>query len=73
MKTITVWDSEEYEEYKYELPPENIEELIIWLKSKLDIIPEEYRASAQMDIIPAEQYGFDTIHVTISYTKQEER
>ena len=66
---VKVFSQESYDE---EWPPENAMEYLAWFAAKIASIPEEYRASAKVEIDSVSSYensSYATIKIT--YTRPE--
>ena len=64
-KTIKV-----YEE-SWPTIPEKPSEFIAFWESKIDLIPEEHKESASIEIESSPYYDSSVLEVTISYTREE--
>ena len=67
-KTVTVYSSDvSY----HNGPPDNLMELIEWLKGWAKEIPDEYMASSDVDIEAGMDYDIPYAEISITYTRPE--
>lgn len=67
--TITVFDKEQYDG---EWPPESLPDAIGWFQSKLDMVPQEHRSTATIEISGIGGYeGSAYAEIVIKYTRME--
>jgi hypothetical protein len=65
--TVTLADAEQYDDG---FPPSSAMEFMAWLKGHLDSIPEEFRASAELEIDSNSGYeDSHYAHVVLSYQR----
>jgi hypothetical protein len=57
--------------YSSPSPPENLKEYIAWLTGKLHSIPEEFRATAEVEIGATTSYDCASLEYVIKYTRPE--
>lgn len=67
---ITVFNVKEYDSQK-DWPPSNAVEFIKWFQGKLDLIPEEYRNVASIDLETHTSYDSSEIEIDIYYDRPE--
>lgn len=65
--TVKIYDIENSPED----PPENLEDHILWLQTKLEMIPEEFRSTALIIIDAGESYGCGIPTYHIEYNRPE--
>ena len=68
VKRITVFDKEEGTN---EWPPEDAKGFIAWFVGKAEAIPEEYRATATIEITSVILYGDEYANIKIHYSRPE--
>ena len=67
---ITVFNAEEYDSQK-DWPTSNAVEFVKWFQGKLDLIPEEYRNVASIDLESHASYDSSEIEIDIYYNRPE--
>ena len=51
--------------------PEQADKFIEFWQEKIDSVPEEFRATTQIEVEASEQWGSPCLNVTVSYTREE--